>query len=117
MREITGTGTQYALDTTGVPAVLRAAVDALRPTGTLVVVGVVMGDIAFSSSGFLDGKTVKGVIEGDAYQAEFVPKMIEWHRRGMFPIEKLVKTYRLDQINEAQHDSESGATIKPIFVL
>jgi Zn-dependent alcohol dehydrogenase len=27
-----------------------------------------------------------------------------------------VKTYRLDQINEAQHDSESGATIKPIFV-
>lgn len=117
MREITGTGTQYALDTTGVPAVLRAAVDALRPTGTLVVVGVVMGDIAFSSLGFLDCKTVKGVIEGDAYQAEFVPKMIEWHRRGMFPIEKLVKTYRLGQINEAQHDSESGATIKPIFVL
>jgi Zn-dependent alcohol dehydrogenase len=33
------------------------------------------------------------------------------------PIEKLVKTYRLDQINDAQHDSESGTTIKPIFVL
>ena len=117
VRAITGGGTQYGLDTTGVPAVLRGAVDALRPTGTLAVVGVVMGDIAFSSSGFLDGKTVKGVIEGDAYPAEFIPKMIEWHRRGMFPIEKLVKTYRLDQINEAQHDSESGATIKPIFVL
>jgi aryl-alcohol dehydrogenase len=84
VREITGTGTQYGLDTTGVPAVLRAAVEALRPTGTLVVVRAVMGDIAFSSSGFLDGKTVKGVIEGDAYQAEFVSKMIEWHRRGWF---------------------------------
>jgi len=117
VREITGNGTQYGLDTTGVPAVLRGAVDALRPTGILVVVGVVMGDIGFSSTGFLDGKTVKGVIEGDAYPADFIPKMIEWHRRGLFPIEKLVKTYRLDQINEAQHDSESGATIKPIFVL
>ncbi|MBM3730018.1 MAG: NAD(P)-dependent alcohol dehydrogenase [Actinobacteria bacterium] len=117
VRAITGGGTQYALDTTGVPAVLRGAVDALRPTGTLAVVGVVMGDISFSSSGFLDGKTIKGVIEGDAYPAEFIPKMIEWHRRGTFPIERLVKTYRLDEINQAQHDSESGVTIKPVFVL
>ena len=117
VRAITGGGTQYGLDTTGVPAVIRGAVDALRPTGSLVVVGVVMGDIAFSASGFLDGKSVRGVIEGDAYPADFIPKLIEWHRRGMFPIDKLVKTYRLDQINEAQHDSESGATIKPIFVL
>jgi aryl-alcohol dehydrogenase len=116
VRDFTGGGSQYALDTTGVPAVIRGAVDALRATGTCVIVGVVMGDISFSASGFLDGKSVHGVIEGDAYPADFIPKLIEWHRRGMFPIEKLVKTYRLDQINEAQHDSESGATIKPIFV-
>ena len=116
VRDFTGGGSQYALDTTGVPAVIRGAVDALRATGTCVIVGVVMGDISFSASGFLDGKSVHGVIEGDAYPADFIPKLIEWHRRGMFPIEKLVKTYRLDQINEAQHDSESGATIKPIFI-
>lgn len=117
VREFTGGGSHYALDTTGVPAVTRGAVDALRAAGTCVMVGVAMGDITIGSSGFLDGKTLKGVIEGDAYPAEFIPKMVEWHRRGQFPIEKLVKTYRLDQINQAQHDSESGATIKPIFVL
>jgi aryl-alcohol dehydrogenase len=116
VQQITGGGAHYALDTTGVQSVIRGAVDALRANGVCCLVGAGNVEFTLEGSGFLFGKTVKGVIEGDANPAEFIPKMIEWHRRGQFPIEKLIKTYRLDQINEAQHDSESGATIKPVFV-
>ncbi len=116
VQQITGGGAQYAFDTTGVQSVVRGAVDALRPTGVCCLVGAGLAEFTLEGSGFLFGKTVKGVIEGDAFPGEFIPKMIEWHRRGQFPIEKLIKTYRLDQINEAQHDSETGATIKPVFI-
>jgi aryl-alcohol dehydrogenase len=116
VQQSTGGGAHYALDTTGVQSVIRGAVDALRANGVCCLVGAGNVEFTLEGSGFLFGKTVKGVIEGDANPAEFIPKMIEWHRRGQFPIEKLIKTYRLDQINEAQHDSESGAVIKPVFV-
>jgi len=116
VQQITGGGAQYAFDTTGVQSVVRGAVDALRATGVCCLVGAGLAEFTLDGSGFLFGKTVMGVIEGDAIPGDFIPKMIEWHRRGQFPIEKLIKTYRLDQINEAQHDSETGVTIKPVFV-
>ena len=46
----------------------------------------------------------------------FIPRMIELYRQGRFPFDKLVKTYRFDQINQAVEDSERGRTIKAVVV-
>ena len=43
--------------------------------------------------------------------------MIDAHARGLFPIEKVIRRYKVDDINTAAHDSESGATIKPVLVM
>lgn len=42
--------------------------------------------------------------------------MIAYQQQGRFPIEKLMKFYSFNQINEAFDDSNSGRTIKAVLV-
>jgi aryl-alcohol dehydrogenase len=45
----------------------------------------------------------------------FIPQLIELHREGRFPFDRLIKFYSLDDINQAAVDSETGVNIKPII--
>jgi len=115
---ITGGGPNYALETTGVPGVLRQAVDALAPLGTCGVVGAppVGTEVSLDwNRVMIPGKTVRGIIEGDSVPQVFIPKLVELHATGRFPFDRLVKFYDLDEINAAAHDAEGGATLKPIL--
>lgn len=60
------------------------------------------------------GQSIRGIIQGDSVPELFIPRLIELHRQGRFPFDRLIKFYPLDQINQAAADSASGATIKPI---
>ena len=64
----------------------------------------------------LSGKAYRGVIEGEADPAEFVPKMIRWHREGRFPVEKLVKRTPVKDFGRALEEMHSGETIKPVLI-
>jgi aryl-alcohol dehydrogenase len=46
----------------------------------------------------------------------FIPTIIELWKQGRFPIDKLVRTYKLEDVNTAFSDSESGSTVKPVIV-
>ena len=61
------------------------------------------------------GKSIRGIIQGDSIPELFIPQLIELHRQGRFPFDRLIKFYTLDEINQAAADSESGVTIKPIL--
>jgi aryl-alcohol dehydrogenase len=61
------------------------------------------------------GKAIRGIIQGDSVPELFIPQLIELHRQGRFPFDRLIKFYTLDEINQAAADSESGATIKPVL--
>lgn len=120
IREITGgRGVSYALDTTGVPPVFSQMTKslALRGHGALVGAAKLGTEAPFDIGTLLtSGINVSMVVEGDALPREFIPKLISLHERGMFPFDKLVKTYDFKDINQAFADSESGSTIKPIIV-
>ena len=62
-----------------------------------------------------NGKSVRGIVEGDAVPAILIPRMIELHRQGRFPFDKLVKFYPFEAINEAIRDVSTGKTVKPIL--
>jgi aryl-alcohol dehydrogenase len=113
-------GLDYALDTTGVPAVAESAFNALKSQGTLACVGVGKPGaelkLDFNMLMFT-GRRVRGVIEGDAVPREFIPKLIQYHAEGRLPIEKLVATYAFEQINDAVRDSISGAIVKPVLLM
>lgn len=118
LQEIVGDdGVNVALDTTGITAVTRQAADAVGIKGRVGLVGAPnLGDeVSFEvGASLLKGWTFQTIIEGDAVPQEFIPKLVDLWRLGKFPIEKLIKTYPLDQINQAFEDSASGKTIKPI---
>jgi aryl-alcohol dehydrogenase len=115
IREITGFGAEYALDTTGRPSVIRQAVEALAPAGRCGMVAVSSKDLSLSPGTMLQGRHVFGIIEGDAVPQIFIPQLIELYRQGRFPFDRMIKYYALDQINEAATDSEKGTTIKAIL--
>jgi len=111
-----GDGTQYALDTTGVPEVIAGAVEALRPTGTLGLVGTGSRELVLAPLALAHGKNVMGILEGDAVPQVFLPRLIGLWRQGRFPFDRLVRTYHLQEINQAEQDHASGATIKPVLL-
>lgn len=41
----------------------------------------------------------------------------ELYRQGRFPFDKLIKNYKLDDINQAMDDAEQGGTLKPVLLL
>lgn len=114
--EISGGGVEYAVDTTAVPAVLTSILLATRPGARVAAVGVGKPE-AVIPMGLLFGRTIIGAQEGDATPQLFIPTMMDLYRAGRFPFDKLVTTYRFDQINEAIADTKSGAAVKAVLVM
>jgi len=114
--EITGDGSQYAFDTTGVPSVITTAIRALRPTGVCGLVGVQLGDLVLDPLALAVGKTVTGILEGDAQPQVLIPRLLELWQQGKFPFDSLIRTYPLADINQAEADSLAGAVVKPVLL-
>ena len=120
IRRITGTGVDHALDTTGLPALIRQGVDALRQRGTAAILGASAPDatLDIGANTFMQSCTsLRGVVEGDSVPDVFIPQLLDLYVQGRFPFDRLVTFYDFDQIEQAAADAESGATIKPILRL
>lgn len=120
LNEIVGhEGLNYVIDTTGEPDVMKQGLTALTIKGEFAVVA--MGTKMIEKlSPMIDilaaSKSITGIIEGDSIPQEFIPKMIDLYQAGRFPIDKIVKFYKPEEINQAIKDSVAGSTIKPIIV-
>ncbi len=114
---LTGTGADYIFDTTGHPDVVAAALDSLAMTGTVVIAGAARAGTRTSldMTALLNGRAVRGTIQGDAEAHKLVPHLIELYRQGRFPVDKLVRHYRFAEIQRAIADMEGGRVIKPIL--
>lgn len=118
VRRITGGGAHCTLETSGRPAVLRQAIDALRARGTCAIVGAPPAGTEASfdvNEVMTQGRTIRGVIEGESIPSVFIPRLLELYRQGRFPFDKLVRFYDFDDINQAVADAQSGLTVKPIL--
>jgi aryl-alcohol dehydrogenase len=110
-------GADFALESTGRPDVLRKAVDSLGSRGALGVVGAPPLGVSANfdvNDLLLHGKTIRGIVEGDSVTKKFIPQLVRFFSDGRFPLDRLVKFYSFDQINQAASDSEKGLTIKPV---
>jgi aryl-alcohol dehydrogenase len=117
IRQLTGTGATHALDTTASGAVINQAIDALAPLGTLALVGVGAPEVEINVQAVIGGgKTIRGIIEGDAVPQTFLPALLDLHAQGLLPIDKLIRTYDFDDIETAVADAATGSTIKPVLV-
>ncbi len=119
IKEASGGGARYVIDTTGIPAVIGQAINCILPGGTIALVGIPPPEAPVPAT-LMDllakSVTLRPVTEGDANPQTFIPKMVALYQAGKFPFDKLITKFRFDQINEAMKASEDGTAIKPVLV-
>jgi aryl-alcohol dehydrogenase len=118
LKRLTGGGAAFTFETTGVPSVLRQAIDALAPRGACGFVGASAPgtEVAIDLIDFMtSGKTLHGIVEGESNPDVFIPAMIALYRQGRFPFDRLITFYPFQRINDALHDSETAKAIKPVL--
>ncbi|GAA4936050.1 NAD(P)-dependent alcohol dehydrogenase [Actinoplanes utahensis] len=109
------TNAHHAIDTTGRPEVIARAIGALRRRGTLALVGL-GGKAEFDIMTVMyNGIRIRGVVEGDASPATFLPQLVDLHRLGRLPIEKLITEYPFADIEQAARDAAGGKVVKPVL--
>ncbi|MBN2115681.1 MAG: NAD(P)-dependent alcohol dehydrogenase [Anaerolineales bacterium] len=115
--DITDGGVQFSLECVGNPKVLRQAVDVLPRLGVCGLCGVVPPgtEVALNMDLIMNGRTVRGIIEGDAIPDLFIPKLIDLYCQGRFPFDRLITYYPFAEINKAVEDMEKGKVIKPVL--
>jgi aryl-alcohol dehydrogenase len=111
----TGAGADYGFDTTGVPAVILGVLAGVRMTGHMGLVGVQLGDLVLDGFALL-GKTVTGILEGGADPQVVIPRLIGLWQEGRFPFDKMIETFPMSAINEAEQASLSGRVLKPVLI-
>lgn len=113
-----GYGVKYTLDTTAVSMVSLAAVKSLDIMGTAGLVGATQElKMNFTADMLADNRRLMAITQGDSIPQLFLPQLIEAHKKGQFPFEKLVKFYSLADINQAMAESLDGSVIKPIIMI
>lgn len=117
IQALTPGGVQYSLECTGLPAVVRQAVESLTLTGVCGVMGVSrLGTVMeLDMNSILFGRSVRGIIEGDSIPQEFIPRLIDLYLQGRFPFDKLIEAYDFKQIQQAVAASERGEVIKAVL--
>jgi aryl-alcohol dehydrogenase len=119
VKELTGGGASYGVETTAVPTVIKQAAQSLGIQGTLVVLGLDMTQPEFPIDAIdilQNGKIIRGSVEGDSDPLEMVPRMLRMHAEGTFPVDELVTTYPFTEINAAIADVLAGKVVKPVLV-
>ena len=120
VKSIAPGGVNFAIDTTGRREVLETGVDALSKRGVLASVGIAPDEnprFEISINRLLSfGRRIIGVIEGDSDPKQLIPTLLDHHRAGRFPFEKMIATYPLENINDAVRDQAVGRCIKPVLL-
>ena len=119
VRRIRPAGVAYALESTGNPGVLRAAFEILHTRGICGLIGgsKIGTEANLDMTHLLFGRTVRGILQGDSKPKKFLPQLVKLFGDGLFPVDRLVKHYPLEQIETAISDMKSGRTIKPVLLM
>jgi aryl-alcohol dehydrogenase len=117
IRKLTRYGARHTIDTTGLPAMFRQAVDSLSPLGTCVLLGSARPGVeaSFEMVKLQEGRGLRGVIQGWSEPKTFLPKLVDLMMDGKLPVERLMTWYDLADINRAAQDAADGTAIKPVL--
>ena len=117
VKELTGGGATYAIDTTAVSEVVKQAQQSLMIRGTLIALGLGAEEYAIDAIDLLqNGKIIRSSIEGESDPLEMLPRLIAMNQAGDFDVDDLVVTYPFEDISTAIEDVLAGRVVKPVLV-
>ena len=112
-------GIDYVFDTTGLPKLQSAGLACLASKGVMGIAGVTPPGVpppGEMRTVMRAGLTIRGIVEGDSDPDIFIPQMIDWFLAGQLPFDRMIRTYPLEQINEAIDDHKEGRCIKAVLL-
>jgi aryl-alcohol dehydrogenase len=118
LRKSAPDGFDFALNTTNVPEVYAQALACLAVEGTMAFVTMPKGGWTPElATLFHGGRKLRGILGGDAAPQTFIPMLIEQHRRGAFPFDRLQTSYPFESIATAFGDVQGGRAVKPVLLM
>ena len=117
VHRICGGPADFALECTGVIPVVRQAADSVGMLGTCVLIGGAPAGAEFALDHLttLWGKRIVGTLGGSGRSDTLIGTLVELHRQGRFPFDRLVRFYELADIDEALEASSRGDVLKPVL--
>ena len=113
-------GADYVFEAIGIPAIQEQCLDAARPGGQVILVGLSPTESKTNLPGAIitrQEKTISGSYYGSANPEREFPLYANLYLNGQLDLEHLIsKTYPLDQINEAYIDMVKGDLARGIIV-
>lgn len=112
-----GEGVNFAIDTSGYGPMIEKAIQSLSWQGVIATLSPSgkLKEFKIGEDVLMSMRTIKGVNEGDSVAKVFIPQLLEYYRRGEFPLEKLVTYYEFEELEQALADSNNGKVIKPVL--
>jgi Zn-dependent alcohol dehydrogenase len=115
-----GRGVDYAFDAIGSEATTLQILDAIRPGGTAVIVGMAALIVRAPISPYvmaLHEKTLTGTIYGSIRPNLDIPRLVELYLDGRLKLDELIsRTYRLEEINEGFAALRRGEVARGVVV-
>lgn len=112
LKKIIGT-VDCIVETTGNSQIIDQALKSLSLHGKLSLLGISSNNSDLPKK---SGQTIIASIAGDSNPQEFIPFLIDLHKKGKFPFDRLLRYYAAEDINQAIKDSEAGIAIKPVLL-
>jgi len=107
-----GKGAGYAFNASGIGELSGVAMGCTGFFGKLAMVGTGVTIPKFQGS-----RTITKITQGCSIPRLFIPKLIDFYQKGLFPFDKMIGFYDFEDINTAIADSVSGKTIKPVVLI
>jgi Zn-dependent alcohol dehydrogenase len=117
--EICGGPADFSFECTGVPGVVRQAIDSVGMRGTAVLIGGAPAGTEFSADHMttLWGKSIVGTLGGSGTSPRLIGTLMDLYAAGRFPMDRLVEYFPLERIGDALEASYSGAVVKPVITM
>lgn len=120
VREASGGGVDFAIETAGSERVLADSYAATRRGGTTITVGLPAPDRLFSVpavSLVAEERTLKGSYMGSAVPRRDIARYVALHRAGKLPVDRLLThTFALDDINAGFDRLARGEAIRQVVL-
>lgn len=116
VRALLPRGADFALNTTAVPAAYEASLQVLGTRGTAAFVTAPAQPFTTRLQTLqFGGRSLRGIIGGDAAPQRTIPMLLDHWRRGRFPMDRLISTFDFDDIAVAFEAARTGSVIKPVL--
>ncbi len=116
VRELAGGGVDASLTTVSDPDAYTHVLACLGYRGRAGFVTAPRGAWSPAMQQMLvGGRRLQGIVGGDAAPHTFIPMLIDFHRQGRLPFDRLLRFYAFEDIALAFDDMHRGVTIKPVL--